>query len=149
MLPWQAMRATTESRRLCSFQFQAQACECRGGLGQARRVGLRQIDHGGQQQRLGGDAAVEQLAAQNLMGQTLMRGMLIHQNERGIGGGGDDIGVQHLCQRRAERMGGRIGQGHSRSRMRAARRRRIAQRQLRFGKTGVARLSRPSEAKAP
>ena len=33
-----------------------------------------------------------------------MRGVLVHQHQRAVGGDGDDVGIQHLRHRRAERM---------------------------------------------
>ena len=40
-----------------------------------------------------------------------MRGMLIHQHQRSVRGHRDDIGVQHLCDRRSQRVIERMPQG--------------------------------------
>ena len=77
-----------------------------------RDVGGRQLDHGGQQQRLGAHAALDQLRAQRLMRQAFMRGVLVHQHQRAVRRLGQDVGVEDLRQRAAERMspsGARIG----------------------------------------
>ena len=81
------------------------------------RVGRRQIDHRRQQQRLRAHAAVQHLLAQRLVRQPLMRGVLVDQHQRAVGGDRDDVGVQHLRHRRAERMvGARLGGRQQRAR---------------------------------
>ncbi len=74
------------------------------------RVGGREVDHGGEQQGLGAHAGcgVEVLAAQGLVGEAFVGGVLVDQDEAVIGGGGEDVGVEHLGDRRAERV---VGQG--------------------------------------
>ena len=70
----------------------------------AVRIGRRHVHHGGQQQRLRPHAAIEHLLAQRLMGQPLVRGVLVHQHQRAVAGDRDHVGVEHLRHRRAKRM---------------------------------------------
>ena len=120
------------------LQLQAQSRQRRGMRHQARRVGLAHIDHRRQQQRLRPHAARPVLRGQRLMRQPLMRGMLVHQHQAAIPRHRDDIGVQHLRDRRTQRIGvgvRRRGAGR-RGRHGTGRRGRLGEAKLRLGKPG-------------
>ena len=68
------------------------------------RVGRRQVDHRRQQQRLAAHPAGRMLRPQRLVRQPLMRGVLVDQHQAAVGGDRDDVGVEHLRQRRPERV---------------------------------------------
>ena len=79
----------------------------RGSPSRAARVGV-EFDHFGDQQHLPLDAAIGERGFQLFIDQALMRGVLVDDDD-GMAGLGDDIGLVELGAGGAERVGQRIG----------------------------------------
>ena len=104
---------------LIPFEDEAEAFELSPRRDQAVGIDRVELDHLGQQQRLTRHPAIRHRASHPFEHETLVRGVLIDQNQPVVGLC-DDIGARHLPARDPEREVGRFGRGRRDGERRAA-----------------------------